>query len=648
MKKHSMIVISMPFITALLFFSYDARPASHDALPQKQTMMNNYLNVSVRIAQTTAPASSSSSLPVYDAAKYKSLAAAVSVIGTKDAVLLITNEQSIQANMTLPANIRLRFQAGGRLNIKQGVTFKINGPIEAGLFQIFTGKGLVNFTSGSLKEVYPQWWGAKGDGKTDDTLAIQMAINAYNVVFIPSGIYILGTITPGRNYLENRLLSLRSNVSIIGTGKPSVLKLKNHLLDNPNDDMNNAHIMGGYDISNISINKLYFDMNGANNLTPQGKVRNAMAIFIMGGNNLSIRDSYFYNCAGHNMITLRESTKNKKSYNATIVNNVFKNGGRYVGSPIENINNTDFSFMYVVWDNSTVEGNLIEQEDINIAMHNFTGGLEIHGSGMKASNNKFIGCDPAVYIASQPAPIENITVSNNTMNDCFRGISFYLDKGPVKKVLIDDNSIVLSKSNLRRSGICAGIEVPHGGGDKFDGIHANAWPITELTISNNSISENLPLGTQYRCDGLVIHSLHTADISNNNITGLTGEGVAFLGSPWGSNSVNITNNTIQNCGRGMSALPHKTGIFFRQDGFSKSPALPFYANNINISGNTIGNTSSYGPLYFGITLINLSVSKLTDLTIANNSFSNLSVNLFDGKNPLVKLETVNPEAHFLH
>jgi hypothetical protein len=75
-------------------------------------------------------------------------------------------------------------------------TLTINGGLEAGLVQIFscTGTGKVFLGPGAVKEVYPQWWGATGNGVADDTLACQAALTTGKDVFFPDGAYMINTI----------------------------------------------------------------------------------------------------------------------------------------------------------------------------------------------------------------------------------------------------------------------------------------------------------------------------------------------------------------------------------------------------------------------------------------------------------------------
>jgi hypothetical protein len=83
----------------------------------------------------------------------------------------------VSSALTTNSNVTLWFANGGKLSIDNGVTVTINGQIDAGLYQIFSGDGDVFFGPASVLEIYPQWWGAVADGSTDDTSAIQSALD---------------------------------------------------------------------------------------------------------------------------------------------------------------------------------------------------------------------------------------------------------------------------------------------------------------------------------------------------------------------------------------------------------------------------------------------------------------------------------------
>lgn len=77
----------------------------------------------------------------------------------------------ISTNLTVPSNVTSHFQNGAKLIIDSGVTVTIDGPIEAGAYQIFGGAGTV---AGNPKvtKIYARWFGAKLDGVTDDSDAL--------------------------------------------------------------------------------------------------------------------------------------------------------------------------------------------------------------------------------------------------------------------------------------------------------------------------------------------------------------------------------------------------------------------------------------------------------------------------------------------
>lgn len=107
------------------------------------------------------------------------VAAAITAIGSNNVTLLIPNPIKIAANHYFPANVNLMFINGGEFVIPTGITLTLGAAdnISAtGQQQIFalTGTGAVAFGVGG--QVYPEWFGAKGDGSTDDTAAIKAAV----------------------------------------------------------------------------------------------------------------------------------------------------------------------------------------------------------------------------------------------------------------------------------------------------------------------------------------------------------------------------------------------------------------------------------------------------------------------------------------
>gem|GEM_PF-3696482 len=131
--------------------------------------------------------------PWVDARPYVHLGDAIRAIGTNPKTLVISEPIELGPNThEIPPNITLHFLRGGAL-LLMGDRVTVYGSIEAGLWHIFEGGGRVILRKGSVKEAYPQWWGARGNGETDDTKAIRAALSASSAVHVPPGTYVISS-----------------------------------------------------------------------------------------------------------------------------------------------------------------------------------------------------------------------------------------------------------------------------------------------------------------------------------------------------------------------------------------------------------------------------------------------------------------------
>jgi hypothetical protein len=118
---------------------------------------------------------------------------------------------------------------------------------QAGSYQIFSGTGAITLNNpGASNPIVPQWWGATGDGVTDDTTAIQNAATASygNRLYFSHGTYIASTIT------------FTGDIEIFGNGVQSIIKQK---------DSTVGHLFTStVGATQIHIHDLYFDGNESN------------------------------------------------------------------------------------------------------------------------------------------------------------------------------------------------------------------------------------------------------------------------------------------------------------------------------------------------------------------------------------------------
>lgn len=81
----------------------------------------------------------------------------------------------VTGNLTAPSNVTLVFLNGAKLSINTGATVTINGSIDAGLYQIFSGLGTIG-GSPLTPTIYAEWFGVPKTETVDAAPLLQKAI----------------------------------------------------------------------------------------------------------------------------------------------------------------------------------------------------------------------------------------------------------------------------------------------------------------------------------------------------------------------------------------------------------------------------------------------------------------------------------------
>ncbi len=418
---------------------------------------------------------------------------------------------------------------------------------------IQTGTGAVARTMlDKAREAYSVTdFGAVGDGVTDDSTAIQAALDAAAAagkdLFVPEGTYLLSTRQD--TYSGTKALIIVPtgvDIKISGEGIGSKFTIPNSFSGTgASEDYSFFWSSSASDHGKIEICGIHIDGNAENNLVIDSStnVRRGYGFRLIAGDEFYCHDCHFTSMAGRNVLNIA-GTVSPASWNVTrIINNSFVDCG---GAIAGNENQSDHSTIYMEAIQSIITGNYFNN-----------------------TNTAFdpIGGSPACTVTAIEEHSEHAVVGfNNISNYGYGMISVgSVADGAYSQMFIGNvlrgmkgNSIGLySGAPLRRTAFYYNtVEVDnstYSGGNGFfqstlNAVTTNA--IEDLRIIGNRFVFKKATAATTSLYGVYVTAASSLLISDNYFENCQASGIALdaHASTLGIENAVIENNTFKDCG----------------------------------------------------------------------------------------------------
>ena len=403
-------------------------------------------------------------------------------------------------------------------------------------------------------------FGATGNGSTDDTSAIQAAVTAAvaagKAVFFPAGTYMVNintsiTLEGGTTYCS---LVAVSGMQLIGEGfNLSTIKLLANQSSNASPKKFNI-IAGNTVMSNILIERLGFDINGANNKingVVNGGVGYTCAAFICSGSvstvgvdarliNAKFKDLYIANTPGTTCIGTGQS--NSVGYtlgkNIEISGCIFNNNG---------LDTYDHSSVYTFSENVDIHDNVFGADSMATLTVGGRFACELHGARNLFHNNDIYNYNSGVYISTNLTnQSASQSVSDNTFYTANTAIQAFLTTSgtpTISDVIVNNNRILMSNDNQTTSTYKYAIDMS----TQYGGI-VNCI-ITDNNISTTDTYGAVGIRVGSQTSGYTIYGILISDNLINGFSigislGLTSGGIVTELDVKGNSIVNVVTDTL--------------------------------------------------------------------------------------------------------
>jgi len=458
--------------------------------------------------------------------------------------------------------------------------------------------------------ITPEQYGAKADGGTDDTVAIQAALTAASTSGTPiqfsDNTYIIGPV--GTN--PKRCLALAAGIKISGAGiGKTIIKVKNSA-GSYCWLMNGA---AGVDLTGLEVNGITFDHNIANNALPSGGAYSMandanITIAAYAGTDISIHDCEIKNASSVNNIVVNGTTcKRVKIYNIV---------GNTLGDDPNSISH-DASIIYTHATDVSVYGCLLESSGTNDP--GAITGIETHGSNTAIFGNTIKNFKIGMNITgSFESDTTNVSVYGNNISGALFGIALWSITGTghasgygLDGVGIFGNTIILAGNPTWGAAQAEGGIIIHG--DVSVELDARGINICGNVISHplegaEIANSNSSCGIGWISSMTPLSYLKDTVIANNTIINFP---MAAIRLSCKISNVKVDGNILVNCGTTQWASVIES---YRSPIFVGSTDL----DGCDISNNLIADTTATIQWLYGINAAN---SASQDFHVIDNVFS---------------------------